>query len=47
MNLVMGDVEETRLVQPTEPEFGSLKRVSRKKEMMFIRGDSIILASPI
>lgn len=53
MNLVLGDVEEIKTVIPEgeEPTFidgaGSPERITRNMEMIFVRGDSIILASPI
>lgn len=40
MNLVLGTAEETRLV----PEDG--RREKRSFDMLFVRGDSIILAAP-
>lgn len=55
MNLVLGDVEEIKTVIPEGEEaeasfidgVGSPERITRNMEMIFVRGDSIILASPI
>jgi small nuclear ribonucleoprotein (snRNP)-like protein len=54
MNLVLGDVEEIKTVIPEGEEAatlidgaGSLQKITRNMEMVFVRGDSIILASPI
>ncbi|KLU89216.1 hypothetical protein MAPG_08190 [Magnaporthiopsis poae ATCC 64411] len=44
-NLVLGDVEETHYIQDEE-EDAELKTVSRKLEMLFVRGDSVVLVSP-
>ncbi|EJT81182.1 hypothetical protein GGTG_01166 [Gaeumannomyces tritici R3-111a-1] len=44
-NLVLGDVEETHYMQDEEDE-ADLKTVSRKLEMLFVRGDSVVLISP-
>ena len=53
MNLVLSDVQEIRTVIPEGEEstfidgVGSPERITRNMEMLFVRGDSIILASPI
>lgn len=54
MNLVLGDVEEIKTVIPEGEEavafidgIGSPEKITRNMEMVFVRGDSIILASPI
>ena len=53
MNLVLGDVQEIKTVIPEGEEatfvdgVGSPERITRNMEMVFVRGDSIILASPI
>lgn len=54
MNLILGDVEEIKTVVPEGEEaasfvdgVGSPERITRNMEMLFVRGDSIILASPI
>ncbi|KAK4138119.1 Sm-like ribonucleoprotein [Trichocladium antarcticum] len=44
-NLVLGDVEETIYVADDEDEENA-KTVSRKSEMLFVRGDSVVLISP-
>ena len=44
-NLVLGDVEETHYMQDEEDD-ADLKTVSRKLEMLFVRGDSVVLVSP-
>ncbi|KAL1890255.1 U4/U6-U5 snRNP complex subunit lsm3 [Ceratocystis pirilliformis] len=45
-NLVLGDVEETIYVLEDEEEDEELKTISRKAEMLFVRGDSVVLISP-
>lgn len=54
MNLVLGDVEEVKTVIPEGEEsiafvdgVGCPEKITRRMEMVFVRGDSIILASPI
>ncbi|TLS31474.1 hypothetical protein PpBr36_03395 [Pyricularia pennisetigena] len=44
-NLVLGDVEETHYIQDDDDE-SELKTVSRKLEMLFVRGDSVVMISP-
>ncbi|KAK3339992.1 hypothetical protein B0T25DRAFT_561049 [Lasiosphaeria hispida] len=46
-NLVLGEVEETIYVVDDEddPE-DEIKTVSRKSEMLFVRGDSVVLIAP-
>ncbi|EPQ64555.1 Bgt-2283 [Blumeria graminis f. sp. tritici] len=44
-NLVMGDVEETVYVMDDD-EDDTLKKVHKKLEMLFVRGDSVVLISP-
>ncbi|KAK4465668.1 hypothetical protein QBC42DRAFT_260652 [Cladorrhinum samala] len=47
-NLVLGDVEETIYVvdEENEEEDDEVKTISRKSEMLFVRGDSVVLISP-
>ncbi|KAK0637416.1 hypothetical protein B0T17DRAFT_521625 [Bombardia bombarda] len=45
-NLVLGEVEETIYVVEDEDEDDEIKTVSRKSEMLFVRGDSVVLISP-
>lgn len=53
MNLILGEVEEIKTIIPEGEEgsildgIGTLEKVSRKMPMLFVRGDSIILASPL
>ncbi|KDQ15439.1 hypothetical protein BOTBODRAFT_31768 [Botryobasidium botryosum FD-172 SS1] len=50
MNLIMSDVEETiMIVEPVEgaPEGeGIVRAVKRNLDMLFVRGDGVILVSP-
>ncbi|PWN95827.1 Sm-like ribonucleo protein [Tilletiopsis washingtonensis] len=49
MNLIMGDVEESTYVVDVDEsgEVGSgVRVVKRQSEMMFVRGDGVILVSP-
>ncbi|KAK7733868.1 hypothetical protein FJTKL_01770 [Diaporthe vaccinii] len=46
-NLVLGDVEETVYVVDDEAEDEEIKTVSKKSEMLFVRGDSVVLISPL
>ncbi|KAK0646993.1 hypothetical protein B0T16DRAFT_171574 [Cercophora newfieldiana] len=45
-NLVLGDVEETIYVVEDEEGDDDIKTVSRKSEMLFVRGDSVVLIAP-
>ncbi|KAG6833921.1 hypothetical protein H0H87_007932 [Tephrocybe sp. NHM501043] len=47
MNLILSDVEETIMVVDVEgaPE-GTVNVAKRKMEMLFVRGDGVILVSP-
>ncbi|CZS94256.1 hypothetical protein WAI453_013137 [Rhynchosporium graminicola] len=46
-NLVLGDVEETiYVVEEDEDEEESVKTIHKKSEMLFVRGDSVVLISP-
>lgn len=50
MNLILSDVEETiMIVDPIEGGMegqGAVKVAKRKMEMLFVRGDGVILVSP-
>jgi len=46
-NLVLGDVEETvYVVDEDDEEEETVKTISKKSEMLFVRGDSVVLISP-
>ncbi|ETS03654.1 Sm-like ribonucleo protein [Trichoderma reesei RUT C-30] len=46
-NLVLGEVEETiYAVDDDEEDSDEVKTISRKSEMLFVRGDSVVLISP-
>ncbi|OBT61368.1 hypothetical protein VE03_09300 [Pseudogymnoascus sp. 23342-1-I1] len=46
-NLVLGDVVETVYVVDEDDEDGeTLKTIHKKSEMLFVRGDSVVLISP-
>ncbi|EFQ25315.1 uncharacterized protein LY79DRAFT_666889 [Colletotrichum navitas] len=45
-NLVLGEVEETIYVVDEDEEDEEVKTISRKSEMLFVRGDSVVLISP-
>lgn len=47
MNLILSDVEETIMIVDVEdaPE-GTINVAKRKMEMLFVRGDGVILVSP-
>jgi len=48
MNLVLGNVEETKTGLPEDPESTEgAKTAKRTFGMLFVRGDSIVLAAPI
>ncbi|KAG7096744.1 hypothetical protein E1B28_004156 [Marasmius oreades] len=47
MNLIMSDVEETITIVDTEsPEGSNVSVAKRKMDMLFVRGDGVILVSP-
>ncbi|KAI8805321.1 putative snrnp sm protein [Cladochytrium replicatum] len=48
MNMVLGEVEETiTIVEPSEqPTEGSIQTVKKNYEMLFVRGDNVILVAP-
>ncbi|KAI1435145.1 like-Sm domain-containing protein [Xylaria sp. CBS 124048] len=47
MNLVLGDVVETiYFIDDEEGEQDEIKTTTKKSEMLFVRGDSVVLVSP-
>ncbi|MCJ1259143.1 U4/U6-U5 snRNP complex subunit lsm3 [Lignoscripta atroalba] len=46
-NLVLGEVEETvYVVEEDDDEQETIKTVKKQSEMLFVRGDSVVLISP-
>ncbi|KAL1297747.1 hypothetical protein AAFC00_006286 [Neodothiora populina] len=45
-NLVLGEVEETIYVIDDEDELDTVRTVKKQSEMLFVRGDSVVLISP-
>ncbi|EON64112.1 hypothetical protein W97_03342 [Coniosporium apollinis CBS 100218] len=46
-NLVLGDVEETvYIVEEDDEEEDTVRTVKKQSEMLFVRGDSVVLISP-
>ncbi|KAK4504866.1 hypothetical protein PRZ48_002829 [Zasmidium cellare] len=45
-NLVLGDVTETVYVVDEEDEAENVRTVKKQSEMLFVRGDSVVLISP-
>jgi len=46
-NLVLGEVEETiYVVEDDEDEEETVKTIKKQSEMLFVRGDSVVLISP-
>ncbi|KAL1993246.1 hypothetical protein VTN49DRAFT_3195 [Thermomyces lanuginosus] len=46
-NLVLGDVEETiYVVEEDENGEETVKTIRKQEEMLFVRGDSVVLISP-
>ncbi|KAL2271959.1 hypothetical protein VTJ83DRAFT_1330 [Remersonia thermophila] len=43
-NLVLGDVEET--VYIVDEDSDEVKTIGKKSEMLFVRGDSVVLIAP-
>ncbi|OTB02240.1 hypothetical protein M426DRAFT_199885 [Hypoxylon sp. CI-4A] len=46
MNLVLGDVVETIYSVDEDDEDEEIKTTTKKSEMLFVRGDSVVLVSP-
>ncbi|KAH6652062.1 hypothetical protein BKA67DRAFT_572783 [Truncatella angustata] len=46
MNLVLGDVLETIYIVDEEDDDEDIKTITKKSEMLFVRGDSVVLVSP-
>ncbi|RPB23036.1 like-Sm ribonucleo protein, partial [Terfezia boudieri ATCC MYA-4762] len=45
-NLIIGDVEETIYIVGDEEDDDTIRTVRRTSEMLFVRGDSVVLISP-
>ncbi|EGE07603.1 U6 snRNA-associated Sm-like protein LSm3 [Trichophyton interdigitale] len=46
-NIVLGDVEETiYIVEENEAGEETIKTIKKQEEMLFVRGDSVVLISP-
>ncbi|CAI7675358.1 unnamed protein product [Penicillium manginii] len=46
-NLVLGDVEETiYVVEEDDNEEETTRTIKKQEEMLFVRGDSVVLISP-
>ncbi|KAK1014876.1 hypothetical protein LTS01_000299 [Friedmanniomyces endolithicus] len=45
-NLVLGDVTETIYMVDEEDEGEDVRTVKKQSEMLFVRGDSVVLISP-
>ncbi|KAI0017557.1 like-Sm domain-containing protein [Xylariomycetidae sp. FL0641] len=46
MNLVLGEVVETIYLVEEEDEDEEIKTTTKKSDMLFVRGDSVVLVSP-
>ncbi|KAI1637109.1 like-Sm domain-containing protein [Biscogniauxia mediterranea] len=46
MNLVLGDVVETIYVVDDDDDDDEIRTTTKKSEMLFVRGDSVVLVSP-
>ncbi|KAA8912891.1 hypothetical protein FN846DRAFT_219090 [Sphaerosporella brunnea] len=46
-NMVLGDVEETIYVVNDDEEDESVQTIKKHSEMLFVRGDSVVLVSPL
>ncbi|KAI1803167.1 like-Sm domain-containing protein [Daldinia bambusicola] len=46
MNLVLGDVVETIYTVDEDDDEEEIKTTTKKSEMLFVRGDSVVLVSP-
>jgi len=45
-NLVLGEVEETIYVVGDEEDDDTIHTIKKNSEMLFVRGDSVVLISP-
>ncbi|TGZ82974.1 Sm-like ribonucleo protein [Ascodesmis nigricans] len=45
-NLVLGDVEETIYIVSEDEDDDSVQTIKKNSEMLFVRGDSVVLISP-
>ncbi|KAF8448333.1 hypothetical protein BGX38DRAFT_1189656 [Terfezia claveryi] len=45
-NLIIGDVEETIYIVGDEEDDDTIRTVKKTSEMLFVRGDSVVLISP-
>jgi len=45
-NLVLGEVEETIYVVADEEDDDTIHTIKKNSEMLFVRGDSVVLISP-
>ncbi|KAF8472125.1 hypothetical protein BDZ91DRAFT_717262 [Kalaharituber pfeilii] len=45
-NLILGDVEETIYIVADEEDDDTVRTVKKQSEMLFVRGDSVVLISP-
>ncbi|MCJ1268247.1 U4/U6-U5 snRNP complex subunit lsm3 [Lobaria immixta] len=45
-NLVLGDVEETIYIVEDDEDEEIVKTIKKQSEMLFVRGDSVVLISP-
>ncbi|KAL8692642.1 MAG: hypothetical protein Q9218_002375 [Villophora microphyllina] len=45
-NLVLGEVEETVYVVEDDDDDEEVKTIKKQSEMLFVRGDSVVLISP-
>ncbi|RPB28651.1 Sm-like ribonucleo protein [Terfezia boudieri ATCC MYA-4762] len=45
-NLIIGDVEETIYIIGDEEDDDTIRTVKKTSEMLFVRGDSVVLISP-
>ncbi|KAI0143517.1 like-Sm domain-containing protein [Xylariaceae sp. FL1272] len=46
MNLVLGDVVETIYIVDDDDDDEAIRTTTKKSEMLFVRGDSVVLLSP-
>ncbi|KAI1075464.1 like-Sm domain-containing protein [Whalleya microplaca] len=46
MNLILGDVVETIYIVEEDNSDEEIRTTTKKSEMLFVRGDSVVLVSP-